>query len=285
MSKDTYYDFLQESSIENEPIEMPADVNLANVTFRVGADCRVFCDGDFLLSVKANQFTNENVASGQHLLQFFSSEYDDLDPVEHIVEYEAGKKYFENVLEIKQLVEDRKAAMEAKARAEEEAREKRRKEGENVIDFHYIADHLKRLGVGDIKYTGRIKYDVPDGKGKAIWADGSTYEGEWVMGKPKGHGKMIWSDGAKYEGKWFDGKRNGYGKMVWPNNRVYEGGWSLNRFGGNNEETSHGKYTTNDLVLEGDWDYTWEGDPFDEDRDKSMLVGHIEVEGDLYYLN
>ena len=306
MSNDLYNDFLKRALQEEPTPEVSKDEGMAEVTFRVDADCQVHCDGDFLLLVNANQYTNEKVSSGQHLLQFFSTEYDDLDPLERFTDYDSGKKYFENVMGIKQLIEERKVALEAEAaerkaaehaqslaeitrkestaRRMTEEKERRRKFGEDVTDYPYTSDTLKLIGgEEDVIYTGHIRDDRPDGKGKAVWADGSVYEGEWNNGNPFGHGKMVWSNGSVYEGEW-DGCREGYGKMVWPDNRMYEGEWFSDKFGYcflNN--THHGKYTNNDHVLEGEWIHI---DVYknDDDLDKSMLVGPIDVEGNQYYL-
>lgn len=39
-----------------------------------------------------------------------------------------------------------------------------------------------------------------EGAGKYTWADGSTYEGQWVDNKIHGYGVYLWRDGRKYFG-------------------------------------------------------------------------------------
>ena len=39
-----------------------------------------------------------------------------------------------------------------------------------------------------------------EGKGKYVWADGSTYNGEWIDNKINGYGIYLWADGRKYYG-------------------------------------------------------------------------------------
>lgn len=44
--------------------------------------------------------------------------------------------------------------------------------------------------------------DLPHGRGIRTMADGSSYEGEWRMGKREGFGKKIGRNGETYEG-WY----------------------------------------------------------------------------------
>ena len=60
-----------------------------------------------------------------------------------------------------------------------------------------------------IKYAGEMRSGVPDGCGKAIWGNGSIYEGSWSDGRRTGKGKFTWADGASYDGDWLDNKRTG----------------------------------------------------------------------------
>ena len=38
------------------------------------------------------------------------------------------------------------------------------------------------------------------------WADGRSYEGQYVDDKKQGSGKYTWPDGRYYDGDWQDGK-------------------------------------------------------------------------------
>ena len=49
------------------------------------------------------------------------------------------------------------------------------------------------------------------GYGVYIYADGVTYEGQYVLDKKEGFGCYRWMDGRLYEGYWFKGKQHGIG--------------------------------------------------------------------------
>lgn len=50
-------------------------------------------------------------------------------------------------------------------------------------------------------YTGEFNvYYQEHGKGKMIWFDGDTYEGEYNNGEREGYGIISYADGGKYEG-------------------------------------------------------------------------------------
>lgn len=88
-------------------------------------------------------------------------------------------------------------------------------------------------------YTGQCHKNLPFvelmGKGKAMYPDGSKYEGNFNYGRPYGIGKYTWADGdyhygefddlpnglgidsigkAQYIGNFVDGKLNGWGLML-----------------------------------------------------------------------
>ena len=87
-----------------------------------------------------------------------------------------------------------------------------------------------------------------EGLGLYIWADESTYDGQWLDNKINGYGAYEWHDGRKYFGHWkendmhgygiyiysdgirYDGqyendKKEGYGIYYWTDGRKYEGWW------------------------------------------------------------
>ena len=39
-----------------------------------------------------------------------------------------------------------------------------------------------------------------EGEGKYTYADGSTYEGQWLDNKINGFGSYLWADGRKFYG-------------------------------------------------------------------------------------
>jgi hypothetical protein len=53
------------------------------------------------------------------------------------------------------------------------------------------------------------------GRGRCVFTDESTYEGEFKEGEFFGHGKMTWNDGDSwYEGEWLNGDMHGRGREV-----------------------------------------------------------------------
>jgi len=47
------------------------------------------------------------------------------------------------------------------------------------------------------------------GKGKMIWPDGRSYDGEFSEDKRNGQGIMHWPDGSEFNGRWVNGKAQG----------------------------------------------------------------------------
>ena len=63
------------------------------------------------------------------------------------------------------------------------------------------------------------------GRGTHTWADGRSYQGEYVNDKKDGYGVYTWADGRKYQGQWMDGKQHGKGKYVSKSQDVMWGIW------------------------------------------------------------
>ena len=63
-----------------------------------------------------------------------------------------------------------------------------------------------------------------NGKGKLCWADGRTYEGDYVLDKKDGIGTFCWPDGRKYIGGWKNGKQHGSGVYI-ANGQQKNGEW------------------------------------------------------------
>ena len=64
---------------------------------------------------------------------------------------------------------------------------------------------------------------VSNGKGYAIYADGSYFHGELKDGHMNGHGTYTFVSGAKYVGDWKDDKKNGHGAYTYANGDKFEG--------------------------------------------------------------
>jgi hypothetical protein len=53
-----------------------------------------------------------------------------------------------------------------------------------------------------------------NGKGKCVWPDGRTYDGEYVDDKKDGYGVYTWPNNKQYRGYWKNGKQHGVGELV-----------------------------------------------------------------------
>jgi hypothetical protein len=62
-----------------------------------------------------------------------------------------------------------------------------------------------------------------------VYADGSTFQGQFVIDTAHGVGTHTDRTGAHYEGQFSAGKKHGTGRMVYPDGTVYDGNWKDNR--------------------------------------------------------
>ena len=73
--------------------------------------------------------------------------------------------------------------------------------------------------VGQIPKEFNSSSDMPDG---------STYTGDFLLGKKHGVGTHVWRDGSKYQGEWVENKRQGIGIYNWLEDgkeHQYHGQW------------------------------------------------------------
>lgn len=121
-------------------------------------------------------------------------------------------------------------------------------------DSHYLgtvdsegcmAGYGKATFASGDTYEGEWLHDRMHGRGSYTWADGDYYDGEYCDGFMNGHGEMHDETGV-YVGEWVDDMRQGSGRMVYSGGNVYDGEW----LGGMRH--GHGKLTeTNGFVYEG----------------------------------
>ena len=64
-------------------------------------------------------------------------------------------------------------------------------------------------------------------RGKVVWTDGSSYEGEFVDDKYHGNGLWTYDNGVTLKGEFVNGKyKDGEATLYWPNGNVqYVGGF------------------------------------------------------------
>ncbi|KAF4403347.1 hypothetical protein CsatB_016781 [Cannabis sativa] len=110
-------------------------------------------------------------------------------------------------------------------------------------------------------YAGSLHGNMPEGRGKYVWADGCIYDGGWRRGMRHGTGKIQWPSGAYYEGEFSGGYMHGTGTYIGSDNMTYKGRWRLNLKHG----LGYQVYSNGD-VFEGSWiqgtpegpgKYTW----------------------------
>ena len=100
------FSFLQNAAPrQQEQPEQKPDSGLTHVTVRVDADCFMQCDGEYLdIPLKAGQVCKTELPTGQHLLEFLSSENPNVK-VEKMVDFpESGKNYLVVITELKAAV-------------------------------------------------------------------------------------------------------------------------------------------------------------------------------------
>ena len=70
-----------------------------------------------------------------------------------------------------------------------------------------------------------------NGKGKMLYENGETYEGDWVNENYEGQGTYKYENGSYFTGKWKDSKPDGYGKYYdKATNSTKEGIWKAGIF-------------------------------------------------------
>lgn len=110
---------------------------------------------------------------------------------------------------------------------------------------------------GDV-FIGTVVKGEKQGKGKFVWHDGQTYDGEWVNnrmdgmadvkyangdrytgmvkdGAPEGRGKFVFASGDIFDGEFRQGHFNGFGRYTMKNNDYYEGAWRDDKKNGRGE--------------------------------------------------
>ena len=70
------------------------------------------------------------------------------------------------------------------------------------------------------------------GKGRLVWRNGDSYEGDFELGNRHGQGIYRWDDGRQYSGDFVANVREGQGRLMYKNSDFYEGSfWQGQRHG------------------------------------------------------
>ena len=71
--------------------------------------------------------------------------------------------------------------------------------------------------------------DCRDGNGRAVFANGDMYAGEWARGLMHGRGVYTYKSGIVYRGEFSRGRIDGRGTAHYPDGAIYAGEWAGNR--------------------------------------------------------
>ncbi len=77
-----------------------------------------------------------------------------------------------------------------------------------------------------------IEGDCHGGAGKALFANGDAYAGQWSGGLMHGRGVYQFRSKARYEGEFYHGAMQGKGTMRYPDGAIYTGEWQANQKSG-----------------------------------------------------
>lgn len=111
--------------------------------------------------------------------------------------------------------------------------------------------------------VGIFDHGLQTGPGVLRFANGDTYDGNFLKGELHGEGRFVYRDGGVYEGTFEHSKRSGKGKRIFSNGDRYEGDWANDQMHGRGVHTSkltvkpRGKNKSNGgsgvLVYDGDY--------------------------------
>ena len=88
-----------------------------------------------------------------------------------------------------------------------------------------------------------------NGKGKLVYPNGDTYEGDFVNGSLEGEGVFIYVNYGVYQGQFSKNVRNGSGSFAFKTGDSYQGNWT------NDKRDGIGKLTdySGKIISEGTW--------------------------------
>lgn len=131
---------------------------------------------------------------------------------------------------------------------------------EGTLNKHRLKEGKGRLvySNGD-SYEGEFLNDLQHGTGTYRSPAGWSYTGQWALGQHAGHGIEVYTSGARYEGEFKADMREGQGRYTEVDGSVFEGEWKagaltgrckIHEASGHNYEgmcvagsrTGHGRY-------------------------------------------
>lgn len=91
--------------------------------------------------------------------------------------------------------------------------------------FLYPNQPITAVDGGFVPQSGCINGDCENGRGVYAYADGSRYEGSFLLGRPHGKGIFFYPNGDRYEGQFAYGLPHGQGTRTYANGGVQQGEW------------------------------------------------------------
>lgn len=112
---------------------------------------------------------------------------------------------------------------------------------EGIGTFTWANGKVYKGGQKNGKQHGRFDFLIL-GKGKMIYADGDSYEGDWIEGNLEGSGSFKCSDGRSYVGGFKNHLQHGTltlifsivgkGRMIYADGKTYDGDWIQGKYQG-----------------------------------------------------
>lgn len=112
--------------------------------------------------------------------------------------------------------------------------------GSNTANSQY-STRAPKNGQGSIVYANRSTYEgqfqnyMRHGRGTLTLSDGTRYQSEWRNDERHGPGKEFCPDGTTFSGSYLNGMRHGHGVMTWPEGSKYSGQFERGRANGEGE--------------------------------------------------
>jgi hypothetical protein len=104
---------------------------------------------------------------------------------------------------------------------------------EGTLNEHRLMEWKGRLvwSNGD-SYEGEFLNDFRHGTGTCVSPTGWSYTGQWARGQPAGRGIELHENGGRYEGEFKAGMREGQGRQTEVDGSVLEGDWKAGQLNG-----------------------------------------------------
>jgi hypothetical protein len=140
----------------------------------------------------------------------------------------------------------RRLSRKRKAREWVQEEKRRQLKAANMLQARARRRRLRRF----VGYRGDVdEENRPNGRGRMVFWNASTYEGEWRAGVFEGHGEIVWADGSSYVGEWRQGLQHGRGVLEDVEGCTHDGEWQENRLHGQATRT-----LADGSVMEGSWE-------------------------------